>query len=448
MRSDRKRGAGGFERTRRAWFVASMGAIVAGALVGATAASMGQLAERPLPGALAHPAIGYYTRPTHDLVAELNRHIEDGSVRVTFEEDTGYLRSVLAALRVPAESQMLVMSKTGVQGLYTGPANPRALFFNDAVTVGYIRGAPLLELAVHDPQQGVLFYTLDQKPQPRPLFERRPACLSCHQVYSTLHVPGMVARSVFMAPDGLPLSQFGSYDPDDRTLFRQRWGGWYVTGTHGSMRHMGNAIVTNVEQRETMISGSTLNRTSLDGAFDGRGYVSGHSDIAALMVFQHQGHMTNLITRVGWDARLAAYENRVDLTVGPLRDAVNELVDYLLFVDEEPLTAPIKGTAGFAEKFAPQGPVDSRGRSLRQLDLERRLLRYPCSYMVYSAAFGALPIEVRGAIYGRMWDVLSGRETSPKYARLSEADRRAVVEILRETLHDLPADFRPPDRVK
>jgi hypothetical protein len=425
-----------------------MGAIVAGALVGATAASMGQLAERPLPGALAHPAIGYYTRPTHDLVSELNRHIEDGSVRVNFEEDTGYLRSVLAALRVPAESQMLVMSKTGVQGLYTGPANPRALFFNDAVTVGYIRGAPLLELAVHDPQQGVLFYTLDQKPQPRPLFERRPACLSCHQVYSTLHVPGMVARSVFMAPDGLPLSQFGSYDPDDRTLFRQRWGGWYVTGTHGSMRHMGNAIVTNVEQRETMISSSTLNRTSLDGAFDTRGYVSGHSDIAALMVFQHQGHMTNLITRVGWDARLAAYENRVDLTVGPLRDAVNELVDYLLFVDEEPLTAPIKGTAGFAEKFAAQGPVDSRGRSLRQLDLERRLLRYPCSYMVYSAAFGALPIEVRGAIYGRMWDVLLGRETSPKYARLSEADRRAVVEILRETLHDLPADFRPPDRVK
>jgi len=85
---------------------------------------------------------------------------------------------------------------------------------------------------------------------------------------------------------------------------------------------------------------------------------------------------------------------------------------------------------------------------LRQLDLEHRLLRYPCSYMVYSAAFGALPIDVRRAIYGRMWDVLSGRDTNPKYARLSEADRHAVVEILRETLHDLPGDFRGPDRVK
>jgi hypothetical protein len=422
---------------------ASMAAIIVGALVAATAASMGQLTERPLAGALAHPAIGYYTRPPHDLVAELNRHVEDGDARVTFDEGSGYLRSVLDALHVPAESQMLVMSKTGVQGLYTGPANPRAIFFNDAVTVGYIRGAPLLELAVHDPEQGVLFYTLDQKPQPRPLFERRPACLSCHHVYSTLHVPGLVARSVFMAPDGLPLSQFGSYDADDRTPFRRRWGGWYVTGTHGSMRHIGNAVVTDKEKRETVVSDSTLHPISLEAVFDARGYVSAHSDIAALMVFEHQGHMMNLITRVGWEARIAAYDHRMDLAGGLLRDTVNELVDYLLFVDEVPLTDAIRGTSGFAEQFVAHGPADSRGRSLRQLDLEHRLLRYPCSYMVYSAAFRALPSDVRAAIYGRMWDVLSGRDTNPKYARLSEADRRAVVDILHETLHDLPTDFRP-----
>jgi len=425
------------------WLVSVIMAII----VGAVPASMGQLADRPLTGALAHPAIGYYTRPTHDLVSELARRVDDGTMRVDYEEGSGYLRSVLNALHVPVESQMLVMSKTGVQGLHTGPANPRAIFFNDAVTVGFIRGAPLLELAVQDPQQGVVFYVLDQKPQPRPVFERRPSCLNCHHGYSTLHVPGMVARSVFMAPDGLPLSQFGSYDPDHRTLFRQRWGGWYVTGTHGSMRHMGNAIVTNVEQRDTMISERTLNRASLDGLFDAHGYVSAHSDIAALMVFQHQGHMMNLITRVGWEARIAAQEGRLDLTGGPLRDAVYELVDYLLFVDEEPLTAAIKGTAGFADEFAARGPADSRGRSLRQLDLERRLLRYPCSYMIYSEAFAGLPLEVRRAVYRRMWDILEGRDPSPKYARLSETDRRAVVEILRDTLHDLPGDLRPSSRV-
>jgi hypothetical protein len=448
MHGDRKHAGGGSTRRRPAWLVALTASVIVGALAGAAAASMGQLMERPLIGAAAHPAIGYDTRPTHDLVTELIRHIEDGTQPVRFDEGTGYLRSVLAALHVPVESQMLVMSKTGVQGLHTGPENPRAIFFNDAVTVGYIRDAPLLELAVQDPEQGVLFYTVDQKPQARPLFERRSGCLGCHRGFSTLHVPGLVARSVFVAPDGLPLSQFGSYDPDDRTPFRQRWGGWYVTGTHGAMRHMGNAILTRDETRETMISDRTLNRTTLDGVFDARGYLSAHSDIEALMVFQHQVHMTNLITRVGWDARLAAHDNRVDFAGGPLREAVRELVDYLLFVDEEPLTATIRGTAGFAGKFAAQGPADRRGRSLRQLDLEHRLLRYPCSYMIYSAAFGALPTGVRAAIYDRMWDVLSGRESGPKYARLSEADRRAVVEILRDTLQDLPGDFGAADRVR
>ena len=419
---------------------AAAAALVAGTM--AAAAATGQLTERPIAGMLKHPAIGYYTAPTHDLVADLSRRIEDGTLRLDFEEGSGYLRPVLDALHLPVESQILVMSKTGVQGLYTGPSNPRAIFFNDAVTVGYIRGAPLLEFAVHDPAQGVLFYTLDQKPQARPVLERRPACLSCHQVYSTLHVPGMLARSVFMAPDGLPLSQFGSYDADDRTPFRRRWGGWYVTGSDGGLRHIGNAVVTDREKREAVVSDETLHRISPDTLFDGRGYVSAHSDIAALMVFQHQGRMTNLITRVGWEFRVAAYEHQIDLKGGPLRDAVTELVDYLLFVDEEPLTTAIKGTSGFTGKFEAQGPADRRGRSLRQLDLERRLLRYPCSYMIYSAAFGALAAEVRAAIYGRMWEVLSGRDASPRYARLSSDDRRAVMEILRETLHDLPAELQ------
>jgi hypothetical protein len=416
--------------------------LVAVAVVGATVAATGQLAERPLAGASKHPAIGYYTRPTHDSVADLNRRIEDGTLRLGFDETSGYLRPVLDALHLPVESQMLVMSKTGIQGLYTGPANPRAIFFNDASTVGYIRGAPLLELAVQDPEQGVVFYTLDQKPEPHPKFERRPACLSCHQVYSTLHVPGMVARSVFMAPDGLPLSQFGSYDADDRTPFRRRWGGWYVTGAESGLRHIGNAVVTDKEKRDLVVSDDTLHPISLESPFDPHGYTSTRSDIAALMVFGHQARMMNLITRVGWESRVASYEGRSAVSDTPLREAMNELVDYLLFVDEEPLPVAIRSRSEFARTFSTRGPVDSRGRSLRQLDLEHRLLRFPCSYMIYSAAFRALSADVRAAIYGRIWDVLSGRATSERYARLSVDDRRSVAEILRETLPDLPEEFR------
>src|SRR5262249_43686314 len=218
--------------------------IIGATLAALAAAPLGQLTERGLvDGSLAHPAIGYFSRPTTDPVDGLKRSVDEGTARLRFDESTGYLRSVLDALNVPIESQMLVMSKTGVQGLHTGPENPRAIFFNDGVTVGYIRGAPLLELAVHDPRQGVILYTIDQKPQARVQFDRPSSCLRCHVAYSTLHVPGMLLRSVFIAPDGLPLSQFGSYDADHRTPFSKRWGGWYVTGRHGSMRHLGNAIV-------------------------------------------------------------------------------------------------------------------------------------------------------------------------------------------------------------
>jgi len=411
------------------------------------AAALGQLTERPLAEALTHPAIEYASRPTTDPIVELNRRIDEGAVRIAFDEGTGYLRSVLEALNVPIESQMLVMSKTGVQGLHTGPENPRAIFFNDAVTVGYIRGAPLVELAVHDPRQGVILYTIDQKPQARVRFDRPSSCLRCHVAYNTLHVPGMLLRSVFIAPDGLPLSQFGSYDADDRTPFSKRWGGWYVTGTHGSMRHLGNAIVARGETPETIVSDRTLNRTSI-GTFDAHGYVSALSDIAALMVFEHQSHMTNLITRIGWEARVAAYEHRLDLGSSPLQDGVRELVDYLLFVDAQPLTAALEGTSGFAQTFATQGPFDGRGRSLRQLDLQHRLLRYPCSYMIYSAAFRALPIEVRQAVYRRMWEILSGSDSAPRYGRLAESDRRAIVEIVRQTMTDWPSEFAPPSRAK
>jgi hypothetical protein len=426
----------------RAWRAAAIAAIAAGPIVLAATPAMEQLAERPLIGAVNHPAITYHTRPTRDRVAALNQRLESGEAHLAFEPGSGYLRSVLDALKVPVESQMLVMSKTGIQGLHTGPTNPRAILFNDAVTVGYIRGAPLLELTVVDPEQGIVFYVLAQQAQARPQFDRRSGCLTCHNGYSTLHVPGLLARSVAVAADGLPLGQYGTYDADDRTPFRNRWGGWYVTGTHGAMRHMGNGIVAPGETRDSSISERTLNRVSLDGLFDPATYPSRHSDIAALMVFQHQVRATNLIIRIGWEARIAAYAAPIDWTSKPFDAGIRELVDDLLFVDEEPLTAPIKGTSGFAEMFSAGGPADAAHRSLRQLDLERRLLRYPCSFMIDSEVFAALPAPLRAAVYARMFEVLSGQDADPKYARLADADRRAIIEILRATRTDLPDRFK------
>ncbi|HYM34530.1 MAG TPA: hypothetical protein VET48_03990, partial [Steroidobacteraceae bacterium] len=136
------------------------------------------------------PAIQYSTRPSTDAVAELNRKIDEGVVQLEFKSPQGYLRSTLEALGIAADTQMMVFSKTSVQARLINPANPRALFFNDAVTVGYIRNAPFLEFAAVDPEQGVIFYTLDQQAAAKPQFVRRNSCLACHLSRNTIGVPG------------------------------------------------------------------------------------------------------------------------------------------------------------------------------------------------------------------------------------------------------------------
>jgi hypothetical protein len=154
--------------------------------------------------------------------------------------------------------------------------------------------------------------------------------------------------------------------------------------------------------------------------------------------------MTNQLTRLGWEARVAEREPAATqkATAARLQQAVIDFVDYLLFIDEPPLSTKIQGSSGFTEKFVAQGPKDSRGRSLREFNLEQRLMRYPCSYMIYAPAFDALPPATRDAVYQRMWNVLSGQEKGKRYSMLQVADRRAVIEILRETKKNLPPFFQ------
>jgi hypothetical protein len=383
---------------------------------------------------LDHPAIQYYSGPVSDPVSELNEKLKAGEAQLKFQGSTGYLKSVLAALDVPVESQIAVFSKTSLQADRIEMGNPRTIFFNDSVVVAWMHGG-FIELASQDPQRGVIFHLLLQQPMPRPEFQRRDDCLRCHHSDASLGVAGMMVRSTFSGLDGELRLIDGASLTDHRSPMEDRWGGWYVTGSVGSNRHLGNAVVADPDHPKSMVTAETLNLASLREKINSGNYLTPYSDVAALMVFDHQMYMMNLITRVGWEIRAARQDHRGDLAA-LLRDSARELVDYMLFVDEAPLNGPIRGTSGFAEEFAARGPRDSKGRSLRELDLRTRLMRYPCSYMIYSAAFDALPVEAKDAIYERMRRALSGEEKDPKYARLTAADRQAVSEILRDTKPD------------
>jgi hypothetical protein len=374
-------------------------------------------------------------------VAALNLKLAAGESRLTFEDGTGYLRAVLSALNISADSQLLVFSKTGVQASRTGPSNPRALLFNDAAVVGYIRGAPFLEVAAQDPQQGTMFYTLIQNAEASPRFQRQDRCLTCHHSLNTLDVPGMLVRSQFTAPDGASLRQLGQFLVDHRTPFEQRWGGYYVTSEHSSVPHMGNVVVTDPATPVPPARSATLTVRSLADRVNTSDYPAASSDIAALMVFDHQMRMMNLLTRVGWEVRVSLAEHRLDFSQPVQRRTVEAFVDYMLFVHEAPFADRVEDRSSFAITFSNEGPRDRKSRSLRELDLHSRLLRYPCSYMIYSKAFDGLPSEAKEAIYARLWSILSGEETDRRYARLAKVDRQAVAEILRDTQPGLPRYF-------
>ncbi len=410
------------------------------------------LENDPFPADIDHPAIHYSTAPTTDAVTALNTKLDDGTLQLKFGDRHGYLRSVLDALKVPVQSQILAFSQTSVQRYLINPNNPRSLFFNDSVIVGWVHGGKFLELASEDPKQGVIFYTLDQEQTDHPRFVRRDnICLSCHLSYSSLDVPGTLVRSVATNSDGTVARQLGDFLTDDRSPFEQRWGGWYVTGITGTMKHMGNAFANETVPQLGPVPAQAFNLASLKGRFHTDTYLTPYSDVVALMVFEHEMHMMNLFTRVGWEVRLALYNEQTGsathaVTERVLNETSRELVDYMLFIDETPLPSKIQSTSGFSEEFSAQGPKDSQGRSLRRLDLDHRLMRYPCSYMIYSDAFESLPDQAKAAIYARMWQVLSGQDKTQKYAKLSFSDRKAIVEILGQTKKNVPSYFQEVSR--
>ena len=392
-----------------------------------------------------HPAIRYSDGARHDAVTALDQAVQTGEIALAFEPTTGYLRSVLDALDIPIESQVTVFSETAFQARWVGPENPRAIFFNDTVAVGWVRGADVLEVASLDPTQGVLFFSIDQTPAERPAIRRNEQCLACHLSWDTLGVPGLTILSTLPMPDD-PNAYAIGWTTDHRIPLADRWGSWYVTGAPPMLRHLGNT-----SEPMLVVPGPDADPApaldTLEGLFDLSGYPTPYSDIVALLVLEHRTHMTNLLVRTGWEARVAGYDaTRAGQTAdGPtatrVQEAAHELVDYLLFVYEAPLPAGIRSTSGFAERFSAQGPFDSQGRSLHQLDLDGRLMRYPCSFLIYTDAFDALPEQALDAVYRRMWAVLSGEATEDRYATLTLDDRRAVVEILRDTKPDLPEYF-------
>ncbi|MBC7926117.1 MAG: hypothetical protein H7039_10725 [Bryobacteraceae bacterium] len=395
--------------------------------------------------------IHYRTSKTlNDQITQLNAKLERSELELTWEAGNGYLQSVLDALGVPVSSQLLVFSKTSLQMLNISPASPRALYFNDNVYVGQVKNSKSLELIAFDATQGAVFYVLGEQKVEKPRFERAQLdCVQCHIATATRGIPGVVVRSVLTTPAGYPKAGAPIHTMGHETPLANRWGGWYVTGSPNPEPHLGNLNTLSEPQ------GLGANLPDVRKVVDTSQFLGSHSDIVAHLVLAHQTQMHNLVTETNYryrlglhaDAEKAKKEGRSlsgpsEETRQQYEKAAEATLRYLLFTQEAPLPTPVQGSSTFAADFAALGPKDSRGRSLRDFDLNQRIFKYPCSYLIYSDAFDSIPGEARRYLLQRLFAVLSGRDQSGDFAGLSAGMRQAILEILVDTKPGLPPEWK------
>ncbi len=402
--------------------------------------------------AFERPPINYSATAGDNPITRLQSQLDSGAASLTYERPFGYLRSLLEALAIPRESQLLVFSKTSLQIRHIDPSSPRAIYFNDDVYVGAVRGGDVLEISTADPGLGAVFYTLSQDAEAEPRFIRqRHNCLSCHGTSFTRGYPGHLVRSVVPNPDGQPIGRAGTRVTDQNTPFDERWGGWYITGTHGDLRHRANAVARDAGAQVTLDLEPGANRLAVPKHARPEHSLTPHSDIVAMMVLEHQTRLHNLLTEAIFETRFALHrEELMDETLERAPTGLSDtsrriiegvgeaVVQYMIFAEEVEFDEPVTGTSEFAHVFESFGPRDAEGRSLREFDLEERLFTYPLSYLVYSPQFDAMPKPLEDYVYRRLWEIFTGSDPTPGLLHLTNAKCRAVMEILVATKPGLP----------
>ncbi|MCC6797384.1 MAG: hypothetical protein IT366_19880 [Candidatus Hydrogenedentes bacterium] len=388
----------------------------------------------------------------NNAVTALQSALDSNTATLAYDETFKRLPSVLEHLKVPRESQVLVFSKTSLQIQHISPNNPRAIYFNDDTYVGSVPNGEVIEVSTADPQLGAMFYTVSQRQSERAGFVRQTDnCLQCHGSSLTRGIPGHIVRSVFADENGYPILKAGTHLTGQSSPIADRWGGWYVTGTHGDSRHMGNVFAVETEIDASIDRDAGANLTALNPRVDLEQYLTPHSDIIALTVLAHQVEVHNLITEANFATRGAQFRQAAvdealkrdpnipsETTLHVVKSVGDRLVESMLFANETKLSGALHGTSGFAGMFSARGPRDSQGRSLRDFDLQTRMFKYPLSYLIYSKSFDGLPDLVKRHVYQSLWDHLTGRVESRFNAHLSAATRAAILQIVRETKDNLP----------
>lgn len=395
------------------------------------------------------PPLRYSDTASSDPVAKLAADSPAGEIPLPSGVTTPLdrLRFVLKTLEIPEESQMLVFSKTSKQNSLIHPGNPRCLFFNENAYVGYVPGGDI-EVIVHDDFLGSVFYLVSAGSADNTLRAARDTsdCLSCHGTARTESVPGVLVRSVFPDSGGQPLLALGTFQVDHSTPIQERWGGYYVTG-RSSLPHLGNRTFDDSPTRS--MPETAIELSSVSEKTDTSRYLRATSDIVALMVLEHQCLVHNMLAaatvnyrRIHWLAKSLNPSADPDQgSAGRHADeAAKRIAAVMLFENEANLGENgVEGDASFQDAFTRRFPKNRDGRSLADFQLNDRLFKHRCSYMIHSKAFKAMPVRVRSAVLSELHRILNSPPSPGNHPHITASERRKIVTILGETVPGWPS---------
>lgn len=386
----------------------------------------------------AGPPHNYWTKPPQDRFTKLFEKLKSGAAKLDESSPNAFLESLLRALDIPVSSQLLVFSVTSLQSSVISPRNPRALYFNEDTYVGYPPGGRI-EIMSFDPELGGIFYIF---PIPRagetPVVDRSSRCFNCHAGSFSNHVPGLFVESVIPGDNGGPLEAFRREESGHGVPYAERHGGWHVTGDF--------RMESKANMMGRYFQGKTTTRPNPPGAiFDLRNYLTDTSDILPHLIHEHQVGFTNRVVEAVYQtrARLDAGKGRLTpADTAALNELATGLVRYILFADEAPLPAPVKGDPKFVDDFQRGRKTASGGLSLRDFDLRTRLFKHRCSYMIDSSLWEGMHPLLKQSVYAKLSNALLETSTDRAFSYLPASEKRVIRQILKETKTDLPSWWR------
>lgn len=307
----------------------------------------------------------------HPLPADLQLQLERAiSSAQNDSEPLPRLKTLLQALEISVESQVLVYSKTSTNGKLVSLENPRAIYFNERLILAWVPGAEFFELLILNPEVGSQFLTIPTRSgltSPNSTeWTRERRCLQCHVAGETLGVPGLLLKSVAVNETGTPLKSLLSDNANSE--WKHQWGGWYVSDRNFSSA----AKLIEADFAQSHLWGR---------------YPSHNSDSVALLILRHLTRLNNLLIRY-------RYEHLLGL---PLSSETS-LVFILLRGEEIPQFPPLVRTPYAKVWERSRNTLNPSESQFRKLNLKDRLFEARISPELFGENLSQLSSSMRHSL--------------------------------------------------